>query len=39
VDPLFMPPEPDLWPPLKKATCPDRVYEQNRFRLIFDEVI
>jgi len=39
VDPLFMPPEIKDWPATHKAIIPDNIIENNKFELIFDELI
>lgn len=37
VDPLF--PPPNIWPSQKKHLAPDNVAENNRFEIIFDEIV
>lgn len=39
VDPIFPPPFFEEWPQNKKLFIPDNVVENNRFELIFDELI
>ena len=39
VDPIFPPPFFEEWPQNKKLFIPDNVLENNRFELIFDELI
>ncbi|CAD8205623.1 unnamed protein product [Paramecium pentaurelia] len=39
IDPIFPPPYFEEWPQNKKLFIPDNVLENNRFELIFDELI
>lgn len=39
VDPIFPPPYFDEWPQNKKQFAPDNLLENNKFELIFDELV
>ena len=39
IDPIFPPPELNKWTGGKKENIPDNIFENNRFELIFDEIL
>lgn len=39
VDPIFPPPFYDEWPQNKKLFIPDNLLENNKFEIIFDELV
>ena len=39
LDPIFPPPEESKWPVYKKDSIVDNIFENNKFELIFDELL
>lgn len=39
VDPILMPPASSEWPQNKKHVCPENILENNKFELVFDELL
>ena len=39
VDPIFPPPPLDDWPNSKKHMSPDNLLDNNKFELVFDELV
>ena len=39
IDPIYPPPAIEDWPLTKKMVCPDNLLENNKFELVFDELL